>query len=194
MTPIIGITASSITASTLGNFESISTVTVGSGGSTEINFTSIPSTYQHLQIRFIARSTRNVGGNAATLVGVRVGNTTIDTGSNYAQHALIGDGASALAGANSSITSMPLGYISAFNATSSIFGAGVIDILDYANTNKNTTLRVLSGVDLNGSGQIRLSSGLWINTAAVNAIRLFDFNGSGDFVQHSTFALYGIKG
>ncbi len=190
--PILGILASS-TVTAAGDYESIATVTVGSGGASEINFTSIPSTYQHLQIRFNARSTRNVSGSVATLVGVRVGNTTIDTGSNYAQHALGGDGASPFAGANSSVTSMPLGYISAFNATSNIFGSGIIDILDYANTNKNTTLRVLSGADLNGSGQIRLSSGLWINTAAIDAIRLFDFNGSGDFVQYSHFALYGIK-
>jgi len=42
----------------VGDFESIATVTVGAGGSSEINFTSIPSTYQHLQIRILSRDNR----------------------------------------------------------------------------------------------------------------------------------------
>ena len=39
------------------SYESIATVTVGAGGSSSISFTSIPSTYKHLQIRAITRDT-----------------------------------------------------------------------------------------------------------------------------------------
>jgi hypothetical protein len=71
-----------------------------------------------------------------------------------------------------------------------MFGALVIDILDYTNTNKNTTIRSLGGYDANGSGYLQLESMLWNNTAAINQIVL----GTGGWAQYSSFALYGIKG
>ena len=78
------------------------------------------------------------------------------------------------------------------HTAASTFTAGVIDILDYANTNKYKTLRTLNGGDANGSGNIQIESGSWRNTAAITSITL-THNGSG-FTQYSSFALYGIKG
>jgi hypothetical protein len=74
---------------------------------------------------------------------------------------------------------------------SPIMGAGIIDILDYANTNKYKTARSLRGYDANGSGNMSLISGLWMNTAAISNITLTARGGSVD--QYTTFALYGIK-
>ena len=48
-----------------GNYESIATVTVGSGGTSTISFTSIPQTYTHLQLRYIARNAYTGGGSYA---------------------------------------------------------------------------------------------------------------------------------
>ena len=81
---------------------------------------------------------------------------------------------------------------SAASNTSGIFSGGVIDILDYANTNKYKTSRGLSGYDANGSGLLYLASGLWMNTAAITSIEITD--ALGNFATNSTFALYGIKG
>jgi hypothetical protein len=39
-------------------------------------------------------------------------------------------------------------------ATANAFGVGIIDILDYANTNKYKTIKSLDGCDLNGAGVI----------------------------------------
>jgi len=170
-----------------GDFESIATVTVGAGGSSEINFTSIPATYQHLQIRVLSRDNRAATANS---VFYRLNS---DTGSNYAYHVLAGDGATASANATSS-SAFTYGMIeTAASTASNIFTVAVIDILDYANTNKYKTIRTLQGYDANGSGNIRLNSGLWMNTGAVNAFRLYP-DGAASFVQHSHFALYGIKG
>jgi hypothetical protein len=191
--PILGIMASSITASTLGGYESIATVTVTSATQASIDFTSIPQTYQHLQIRLIARSDRDVAGSVESNIGVRVGNGSIDTGSNYAYHGLFGDGSSAGSFSSVSNSRLALGYITAFNATANQFGVAIIDILDYANTSKNSTFRCLTGVDRNGGGQVRLQSGLWMNTSAIDTIRLLDLNLGPNLVQHSSFALYGIK-
>jgi hypothetical protein len=168
-----------------GDFESIATVTVGSGGASEIEFTSIPGTYQHLQVRLIGR------GSAADVdIDTRY-RVNADTGSNYAVHHLRGNGSAASAGGASSQDYMPLIGLPAANATASIFGASVIDILDYANTSKYKTLRQFAGEDRNGAGNVWVRSSLWMSTSAITSIKFYMT--SGNFVQHSTAALYGVK-
>lgn len=168
-----------------GDYESIATVSVGAGGSSTISFTSIPSTYQHLQIRGFGRTNR-----ASTNDVLRIRYNS-DTGSNYSVHVLNGDGSLAESFANTSQTYQQVYIIAGNNATSGVFGAFVTDILDYKNTNKYKTLRQLGGTDNNGNGVIGFSSGLWMNTAAISSI---DITAIGSFSQYSSFALYGIKG
>jgi len=182
-----GIYASQISGKLSTNsYESISTVTVGVGGSSSITFSSIPSTYKHLQIRGIARTTEAV---AANILNYRLNG---DTGTNYAAHLLYGDGSAAGAFANTSLSYIYGAGIPGSSANASIFDAVVIDILDYTNTNKNKVVRSLGGYDANGSGDIRMNSGVWLNTAAVNQITLTT-GGANNFPQYSSFALYGIK-
>jgi hypothetical protein len=164
------------------DFESIATVTVGSGGAANVEFTSIPGTYTHLQIRFITR-----------FGSVAVFKTTFnsDNGSNYAWHEIQGNGTSVTANAGSSAAFMYGAYSNGFSATADTFGAGVIDVLDYANANKYKTLRMLSGYDANGSGGLQLNSGLWQSTSAITSIKITP--NTSTFQQYSHFALYGIK-
>ena len=169
------------TAASTNSYESIATSTVGSGGSSSITFSSIPSTYKHLQVRFIANNA------SAQDIFVRFNG---DSGSNYWRHFLYGQGTSATAGSDASGgNKISLGYTS---TTSGIFGNGVFDLLDYVSTNKYKTARSLCGYDANGSGYVLLFSGLWSSTSAVNALEIFPT--SGNFNQYSSFALYGIKG
>ena len=189
--PILGIVASSrpaiAAAADTGAMFPLQVVTVGAAGASDITFTNIPSTYSHLQIRGIARS------SFATINGGFAIRLNSDTGNNYTVHILYGNGASAAAAAVTSDTSSSVAEIAGANASSNIFSASVIDILDYTNTNKYKTIRSLSGVDTNGSGQLRFGSGLWQNTNAVTSVTLLDYNG-GTLQQYSQFALYGIKG
>lgn len=189
MSPILGIYASSMQpALNATSFESIATVTVGAGGSSSISFSSIPSTYKHLQVRYLSRDNRAAGNND----GLRI-QLNSDTATNYATHELYGDGASAGASANATVSYMRAGTNAVDNTAASIFGAGVLDILDYQNTNKYKTIRSLSGVDSNGAGTITLTSGLWQNTNAVSTVLIYPQNGTL-INQYSSFALYGIKG
>ena len=184
--PIWGITASAMSGH-LSSFEPIQTVTVGSGGSSTLDFSSIASTYQHLQIRLIARvSNADTGDNIFLQFNG-------DTGSNYSWHYLEGDGSTANAGGASSQTKILNGRASAANATSGIFGVSVIDILDYSTSGqKYKTVRCLTGLDRNGSGNVRMDSGLWQNTNAITSIKIL--NGSStNFVQYTQAALYGVK-
>lgn len=191
--PILGILASSIQASKSTAYESIATQTVGAGGVTSITFSSIPSTYKHLQLRCFVQETRATYGIAEMLLQFNG-----DSGANYSRHNVWGDGANAQANSQTSITSIWIGDGTLGTDTGGTFGCSIIDILDYANTNKNKTTRSLNGVDLNGTvaafgGRVGLSSGLWMNTSAVNSIKLLP-NGGSDFREYSSFALYGIKG
>ena len=167
-----------------GSYESIATVTVGSTPASEIVFSSIPQTYTHLQIRALARNSRAA---AESNTYFRFNG---DTGSNYSAHVLTGTGASATAGAATGINIM-LSQDPSANFTANCFAGQIYDVLDYTNTNKNKTVRILLGYDGNGSGSVQLWSGLWMGTNAVSSIRFFP--NSGNYVQYTQFALYGIK-
>ena len=180
MSPILGIMASAISGN-LSSYESIQTVTVGGGGSATVSFTSIPATYKHLQIRASAKAVNNDQGYFMQF--------NSDTGTNYNTHLLYGNGASVTALSNNTWAGMDIAPTSSSN-----FSAIVVDILDYTDTNKNTTIRSLSGVDNNGSGYATLASGLWRNTAAVTSLTIREILGGGNITEFSSFALYGIKG
>lgn len=176
------------------SYESIATTTLSSAAST-ITFSSIPATYTHLQVRWIAGNSIGTVGN----LGLCMKFNSDTTAGNYANHAIQGTGSAVEAG-NTPNSGTANGSDSRYgivwgNSTSdSIFSVGIIDILDYANTNKNKTIRHLRGVDANGSvnGRVGLDSVLWANTAAINNI-VFAVAGY-NFVAKTQFALYGIKG
>jgi hypothetical protein len=185
--PILGIMASSTSgASAVGNYESIATAS-GTGSSATITFSSIPATYKHLQLRGIVKSTTS--GSSFSSVGFNVNS---DTSSSYTRHILYGNGATAYAyGLGATSTWYIGGNDFPTAGYTSIFGAHIIDILDYANTNKNKTVRALTGCDVNGAGEILLSSTVFIKTDAISSIQLV--SASGNFATNTQYALYGIK-
>lgn len=186
--PILGIVASQQISPNSTSYESIATTTVGAGGSSSVSFSSIPSTYKHLQIRAIARNNWTINARNEMLMQFNS-----DTAANYSYHALEGDGSSTSVYGGGGASSLATGTLAGDQLTAGIYSALVIDILDYQNTNKYKTTRALTGVDGNGSGWLWLRSGNWQSTSAINTITLFPAN-SQTFKQYSSFALYGIKG
>ena len=162
----------------------IASATVGAGGSTSITFSSIPATYTHLQLRVFGQSNANIGG--FDQMAIRFSG---DSAANYTQHQIEGNGATASSGSYTGGTYCYIGRLS--DGAVSPFGVSIIDILDYANTNKNKTVKSLQGVDLNGSGRVALYSSLWINTSAVTSMVMIPQT-AGTFQQNSRFDLYGI--
>jgi hypothetical protein len=163
-----------------GSYESIATVTPYTTTTTVV-FSSIPSTFQHLQIRSSAAS------SAAANMIIRFNS---DSGANYSYHYMEGTGAGISAG-NGTSSAYILGPVTT-NTASSYTGI-IMDIVDYKDPNKYTTLRSLSGVDLNGSNTwINMFSGLWLNTAAITSVTLSIISGA-TFAANSHFALYGVK-
>ena len=163
-------------------YESIATTTVGAGGAASVTFSSIPSTYTHLQIRYLSGDSRVTSPNSNAYWTFNS-----DTAANYTIHGIYGTGSVVGVDGSANTSSMLSlqGYLSSF-------GVGVVDILDYANTNKYKTFRALSGADTNGDGVVYFSSGVWRNTNAVSTITIAPL--TANIKQYSSFALYGIKG
>jgi hypothetical protein len=189
VSPILGIWASQNYArySITGSYDSIATVTVGTDNPTTITFSSIPSTYTHLQIRGISRCGRTDGEDNYIL------RFNSDSGNNYAHH---GTGSTVAAAATTSTSGINVdsSISSPFIGTSN-FAPLILDILDYANTNKYKTVRYMSGVDSNGGNRDRIffASGLWQSTSAITSITLLA-DASQTLSQYTTLALYGIRG
>ena len=160
----------------------------GDGSSGTITFSSIPSTYQHLQLRWTARI--SLADTSDSFSTVRFNS---DSGNNYAYHYLLGNGSSAIAGGSASQNRIAWPTILGNSATSNCFSVGIMDIHDYASTTKNKTVRVFEGWEANGSGKAYLNSGLWASTSAVTSLSIVAAS-SSNFLTNSTFALYGMVG
>lgn len=168
-----------------GAFELIST-TVLSTAQAQITFNSVPQIYKHLQVRFTARNSSSASNQN---LAIQFNNTG---GTAYASHRLIGNGTSVSSEANTSTFYSVYGVTVANSQTANIFTGGIIDVLDYASTTKNTTVRALSGFTGNASNRIILGSGLFADLSAVSRLDLV--MNTGDFMAGSRFSLYGIKG
>jgi len=188
--PILGIIASQdYNRISLTGYNSIATVTVGAGGSANIEFTSIPSVYKHLQIRAIGKAINTTAFAKDILLQFNS-----DTGNNYSRHLLAGDGSTAYAGAGTSTNHITIGTFPDNNFGASFFAPFVTDILDYTNTNKYTTVRSLGGYEVNSAtyAGTKFLSGNWRNTNAITSIKIYIDDRNID--QYSSFALYGIEG
>jgi len=184
----LGFWAASGAGGTTGgaSYELISTTILGATTST-ITFSSIPSTYKHLQIRFALVGS---GASADRDVLFRLNG---DTASNYSVHSLTASGAGApSSGGNGSQLYIKL--LGAVFGIQTIPTAGYIDVLDYASTSKNKTIKTLIGQVQNSSSSSELSllSGSWMNTATVTSFTLF--MNTATFSIGNRVSLYGIKG
>lgn len=153
-----------------------------------VTFSSIPATYEHLQLRMNVRTVR---ASALETVGIRFNG---DTAGNYATFRIVGQDGTPLVGTEASQTrAYAAGQMPTTTSASPLYGAGLVEILDYANTNKNTTILFFSG-ELDATyPYVTFGSGLWDATAAVATILLYPANASAGFTRGSSFTLYGLN-
>lgn len=163
-------------------YEKLGAVTVGVGGASSIDFSSIPSTYTDLVVKLVSRSTS--GGP----VDVYIQFNTDSTSGNYSQLQMQGSGAVAAGGSGNQQTAASSGSTD----TASTFGSSDIYICNYASSNaKSYTIDTVT--ENNGTtAYATLRTGRWTGIAAINAIKL-THNGGVSFAQYSSATLYGIK-
>ena len=163
----------------------IASTTLSSAGS--ITFSSIPQTFTHLQLRL---SNAFASANTVFLIAVEPNG---DGGANYAYHRLSGNGSAtnSNAGSSTTISLMIYGGTSKAVSTTTSPSIGIMDILDYTNTNKYKTTRSIYGQDSNGSGEVGLASGLWMNTAAITSLVIYGYGNT--LATGTRVDLYGIS-
>jgi hypothetical protein len=167
----------------------ISSSTVGAGGASNIEFTSIPATYTDLLVLYSLRTTLAGGPFYFDDCAMRLNG---DTGSNYSVALARGRQGATASFATSTNTLIPVYEASAGDATTNAFGIGKIYIHDYAGSTKKS-MSVDGASETNSATEVQLGiiAGMWNNTSAVTTIRLYSQNGT-NFVQHSSAYLYGI--
>ena len=138
---------------------------------------TVAADYKHLQIRMVALS------DTGTPTYAKLNGST----SGYYVHYMTGNGSNVSSGAFSSTYA----WVGTADTVANYHAPSIIDFLDFASTNKTTTIRSLFGRKGSGSN-INLNSNLWNSTAAVTSIELYP--NSGSFVSGSRFSLYGIRG
>jgi hypothetical protein len=166
-------------------FKKIQTITVGSGGSSSIEFTSIPQTYTDLRIVLSARSLQgNVYGGGALQFNS-------DTGSNYKWVRARGDGSATASDYSSSATSITNWDVAGANATASVFGTVIFDILNYTSSNYKSIFLEYTGENNATEAHMGMNAGIWTSTSAITSIKLF--SSGNNYVQYTTATLYGIS-
>ena len=157
-------------------YEKIATTTLASATNT-LSFTSITGSYTDLVLICNTQRTANAGNP----IRFRYNS---DSGSNYSQTNIYGNGSSAISDRLTSTTyheiyGLPL---------SAAFSTQILNIQNYSNatTFKTTLLR-----GNNAAQQVIQSVGLWRNTNAITAIEIYV--AADNMSAGSTFTLYGIK-
>ena len=166
-------------------FRKIQTVTVGSGGATDITFSSIPQTYTDLKIVLSGRSTQgNIYG------GGRL-EFNSDTASNYKWRRILGSGSSASFDSSTSATSITNWEVVGASSTASVFSIQEFYIPNYTSSNQKSVSINSIGENNSTEAYMGFISGLWTSTAAITSIKLY--SASNNFVQYTTATLYGVS-
>lgn len=166
-------------------FIKIASVTVGSGGASSIDFTSIPSTYTDLCVKLSARTSGTLSRSES--IYLRFNGVTT---SSYSDRYLQGSGSSASSGSGST-TYIYIGEQPQSPSTASTFGNAEIYIPNYAGSNNKSLSVDNVQEDNQTTAYATLVAGLWSNSAAITSIKVYPT--LSNFVQYSTATLYGIK-
>lgn len=191
--PILGIVASSKFTTLPSSFESIATQ-IATSATGSFTFSNIPQTFKHLQLRCVAKTTDTQSGDFVML------RFNGDTGNNYGLHSQF------TATGSGSVTSFYNGIesrqiierittdSSVYNSQPNTFGAIILDITDYTNTNKKKITKHMGGYSSDSIyGDVRVQNNFWNDTSAISSIYVSP-SGAWNFKTGTKFALYGIKG
>lgn len=167
-------------------YEQIETVSVGSGGTSSITFSSIPQTYTDLLMKVSARSNRS--GTNDVLISYYNGSNSSITGRRIEGVRASG---STFAGGDSFVIA---GYVQGNSTTAQIFASSEFYITNYTGSKyKSISCEGAMGNDvLTGVTAWGFSTNLWSSTSAITSITLAPYYGS-QFLENTTATLYGIK-
>ena len=159
---------------------------VGSGGSSAITFTSIPSTYTDLKLVFTGRITANSGIDA-TALNMKINDVGTDRSWRNLEAFGTGSGVNSYNNTNDQIAAIGGGT----GQTANTFCNLEIYFANYANANyKSYSIDFVNETN-SSTKELILHAGLWSSTSAINELSIYS---SGQtLAEYSTAYLYGIK-
>jgi hypothetical protein len=168
----------------LGSFDLLETTTLTSSASS-VTFSGLGaySDYKHLQIRYVAICNSPFDSTAYLRFNG-------DTTASYSDHTLKGDGSTVTSSGQLNRSYVLINNAFPSSSYSNEFAGGVVDVLDFSSSSKNSTVRVLNGGLGTGRKEMCLSSGAYYKTDAVTSIVIGVGNGIG---AGSRFSLMGVK-
>lgn len=165
-----------------GDFELIQTI-YGTGSSGSLEFSSIPQSYKHLEIRTVNRISS--GGDSINVNGMRLNGSA---GSyDYRVQQMMAD-------SNDFIYSNPYdsSYIPWYSTnTTNNHGVAMIQIPDYTATKHKGVMIDFANGNQQRTGKTAVV--MTVSTGAITSIQIFSASG-GSFSSTSRFSLYGLKG
>lgn len=173
----------------VSDFELITTQVLSSTA-TSVSFTGLQNytQYKHLQVRIVSRDTNSGSGTGGVWLQVNA-----DTGNNYSWHR-VGGGASVSFSNGSTSTSKILAGLCSKNPDGvGVFGASIIDILNFSSSARNKVIRSLTGNPSSistASMEVNIQSGAWYSTAAITSLTI---SSDTSFDIGSRFSIYGVK-
>jgi hypothetical protein len=167
--------------------ELISSTTVGGGGASIIEFTSIPATYTDLLVQLSHRDAYSSDTNISILIRVNS-----NSGSIYTSRMLKGSGSAVTSVLNSSTSLFLTSNSGQSNSTTAnTFSNNSFYFPDYtSSSNKTVSFEGVAETNAAAIGQF-VTAGLISTTTAISSVQLYTGGGS-TFMQYSTAYLYGI--
>lgn len=163
----------------MSTYTPIASVTLSSAQDS-VTFSGIPQTYTDL-VLVVSTLTNNTSADDIYL------RFNSDTGTNYSQTGLRGNGSAAS-------SSRTTGQAQIFTTLTASAGSTtdprttIIQIMNYSNSTTNKTCLIRENI---AGSQVAANVGLWRNTAAITTVLVSTGTGF-DFASGSTFNLYGV--
>jgi hypothetical protein len=153
---------------------SVATVTFGTGG-------TIPQTYTDLVLVI-----NGVNNSAPIGANIRVGNGSVDSGTNYSKTGLTGNGSAAASYRGSNETSFTTDNAGDVNG-------GAISISHFMNYSNATTYKTMLNRNNDVNQHVRAIAYLWRSTSAINIMTVTATGSTSVWDIGTTMTLYGIK-
>ena len=160
-----------------------------------VAFTGIPQTYKHLQLRI---SSRDTSAADTVEVAIRLGSLApevLDTGASYYSVEMRGYASTENGSLNGAQSYIKCSFSAASNIDAAGYGSGMVNILDYTNTDKMHTVLITGGQSINVTGYPWLSTvgGLWNGEGAIDKITIGGASFTGTLVRGTVISIYGLN-
>lgn len=161
-------------------YKPIATTTLGANAS-DVTFSSISGSYTDLVVVVMGAST--TAGSSTNGLRWQING---DTGANYSETQLSGDGTSATSSRTTSATDIGAGLL--MQTSAGYFATNIIHFMNYSNTTTYKTMLTRPGA---ASVSTAADVSLWRSTSAITSIKFYRL--TDQLKAGSTFTLYGIE-